>query len=132
MSSTGGQQPKWDMTASSEEGQVPCTDASGRLLSGATAVGCQQKALRLGPWPIERLCLRTGLSGTLATLSKALVLCRGAEVGKAWPWILLGFFHKQRHARLSEELAELTGHFLRGAWRLGESQGVKPKVQALI
>lgn len=44
-----------------------------RLLSGAIVEGGEQWALRLGPWPAERLSLRTGL-----TWSKELVLCREA------------------------------------------------------
>lgn len=91
MSSSGGQQHKWNMTEVSEEGQPPGTDAARRLLSGAVAVGCQQKAVRLSPWPMERLCLRTGLSGTLATLPKELVLRREAEFGPDWEGLALGF-----------------------------------------
>lgn len=91
MSSSGGQQHKCDMTGFSEEGRAPGTDAARRLLSGADAVGCQQKAVRLSPWPVERLCLRTGLSGALATLPKELVLCREAEFGPGWEGLPWGF-----------------------------------------
>lgn len=46
---------------------------------------------------------------------------------KAWLWVLLWFFHKQRHARPSDGQDKPTGRFLRGTWRQGKSLGMKPK-----
>lgn len=69
---------------------------------------------------MERLCLRMGLSRTLATLPKELVLCR--EAASRPGWVLLWFFH-----RPSDDQGEPTGHFLRGIWGQGKSLGVKPK-----
>lgn len=71
-SASGGRQHERNMTASPKEGQASGTDAATRASSRAIAVGYQQQALRMGRWPMERLCLRTGLSWALATLPNKL------------------------------------------------------------
>lgn len=114
------------MTASSKEAQATRHRCCQETHFRGSCYAVWQTTLRLGgSWPMEGLCPRTGLSRTLATLPKELVLCR--EAASRPDWVLLWFFHKKRHARPADGRDELTRHFLRGIWWWGKSLGVKPK-----